>query len=341
MTLFRRLLLPTLGLSTMVGLACHSQQPSTEISAPPLPPPIILTSSAFEAAANVQLPEVAPSEYPGLHNVFRLGDHIVSGSEPHGEEAFAELAKMGVRTILSVDGKAPEVELAAQHGLRYVHVPIQYKGLTEDEITKIAKTFREVEGPFYVHCFHGQHRGPAGAAIGRIVLDGLDRETAIAEMRQWCSTAAKYEGLYRDVATKPIPSAAVTAASSFDFAPAHRFEGSRDLMISMARHWDNIKLMKKGGWAVDPEHPDLVPLQEATQVHLLYKALVDLPEVATYADDFRSWMDEGFAASEQLVRFLSECSDQDATPAELLAGLDSAYKAVGDSCINCHKVYRD
>ena len=48
-------------------------------------------------------------------------------------------------------------------------------GINEDEIAMIAKTFREVEGPFYVHCYHGKHRGPAAAAIGRVALDGLGR----------------------------------------------------------------------------------------------------------------------------------------------------------------------
>ena len=43
------------------------------------------------------------------------------------------LADMGVKTILSVDGKTPDVEAAKKLGMRYVHVPIQYRGITESE----------------------------------------------------------------------------------------------------------------------------------------------------------------------------------------------------------------
>ena len=127
-------------------------------------------------------------------------------------------------------------------------MPIQYKGITEDQILQIAKTFRELEAPFYVHCFHGKHRGPAAAAIGSVALDGLDRDTAIAEMRQWCSTAQKYEGLYATVATADIPTADETAAFEFDFTSSHQFTGMRDAMITLTRSWDEVKLIRKNGW---------------------------------------------------------------------------------------------
>ena len=56
------------------------------------------------------LPERAPEEFPGLHNVYELSANIISGSEPHGQEALETLAQMGVKTILSVDGKEPEAD---------------------------------------------------------------------------------------------------------------------------------------------------------------------------------------------------------------------------------------
>jgi len=329
----------------LLAAACSTpgDAPTTRaaVSEVTVAPPLPLTSSAFEAAANASLPQVAPGEYPGLHNVFQLSERIISGSEPHGEEALAALAEMGVKTILSVDGKVPDAATAAHFGMRYVHVPIQYKGLTEDEVAKIAKTFRETEGPFYVHCFHGQHRGPAAAAIGRIAVDGVDRERAIAEMRQWCGTASKYEGLYKAVATISVPTAAETEQYAFDFTAAHRFSGTRDAMVSLARHWDNVKLLQKHGFQVDPEHPDLDPLQEVTQVHQLYAACNELGDTATYADDYRQWMQAGFDASAQLVRFLSDCSHGTTSRAAVAAELEAAYKAVGKSCTDCHKVYRD
>ena len=45
------------------------------------------------------------------------------------------IADMGVKTILSVDGKIPDAEEAAKYGIRYVHVPIRYGGITNDHTT--------------------------------------------------------------------------------------------------------------------------------------------------------------------------------------------------------------
>ncbi|MCA9003240.1 MAG: hypothetical protein KDB61_15055, partial [Planctomycetes bacterium] len=146
--------------------------------------PMDAGTDVLAVAQNFSLTPAQPTEFPGLHNVFHLSENIVSGGEPHGREALETIAKMGVKTILSVDGKIPDAATAAELGMRYVHIPIQYSGIDENEWLEIAKTFREVEGPFYVHCFHGKHRGPAAAEVGRLILDGISREHALAEMYQ-------------------------------------------------------------------------------------------------------------------------------------------------------------
>ena len=304
-------------------------------------PPLRLEGSAYDAAARVTLPDVPPGEYPGLHNVFVLSDSIVSGAEPQGREALEQVASMGVRTILSVDGKVPDAETAEALGMRYVHVPIQYKGIEREELLKIAKTFRELEGPFYVHCYHGKHRGPAAAAVGRVVLDGVPRDRAIAEMRQWCATSSKYEGLYAAVAAAEIPTADETAAFGFDFEPAHTFEGLRAGMILMARTWDLVEVVDQSAWALDPEHPDVDPLQQATQLHQLFELIADQEEMASWQDDFRAWLEQGRAGSERLMRALSSCSQDGVLDAEWRAEADRAYDLVRESCTRCHAGYRN
>ena len=54
------------------------------------------------------------------------------GAEPHEDVAFAELAELGVRTVVSVDGAKPQADAARHHGLRYVHIPIGYDGVSEE-----------------------------------------------------------------------------------------------------------------------------------------------------------------------------------------------------------------
>jgi protein tyrosine phosphatase (PTP) superfamily phosphohydrolase (DUF442 family) len=329
----------------LVLLGCSTaSEPRHSVSSPAGPrpsAPLALEGSAYEAAGRLALPEASPTETPGLHNVYELSDDIISGAEPEGPEALATIASWGVKTILSVDGKVPDAETAAALGMRYVHVPIQYSGIDRDELLRIAKTFRELEGPFYVHCYHGKHRGPAAAAVGRVVLDGVPRDRAIAEMRQWCATASKYEGLYATVAQADLPTSEESAAYDFDFSPAHSFGGLRAGMTELARKWDLVKAAKARGWEVDPEHPDVEPLQEVTQLHQLFEAMAALDEVRAYPDDFRAWLDEGRGGSEALVRALTESSMDDAHEVQWRAAADTAHARVSNSCADCHAVYRD
>lgn len=293
----------------------------------------------------------------GLQHVYRLSDTFVTGAEPAGEVAFANLAELGIKTLLSVDGKVPDAELAQRYGIRTVHVPIRYNGITEDELLRIGKTFRELEGPFYVHCFHGVHRGPAAAAMGRVMIDGVSREQAMAEMRHWAGTSKKYEGLYAGVAQTPLPTANQTGAYAYDFEPAHRVDSLRTGMVDMARHYDMVKLLSKSRWQPLADHPDIDPLQETTQLHQLIDQVHSMGAKANWPEDFRAWMDQNHAASGDLVRALSACSQdelpeqagQDAQDGQVqqeqapawVSAADRAYTLLEASCRDCHSVYRN
>jgi protein tyrosine phosphatase (PTP) superfamily phosphohydrolase (DUF442 family) len=300
--------------------------------------PMLLEGTAYDSAAKITLPERAPEEYPGLHNVYELSPNIISGSEPHGEEALEKLHEMGVKTIVSVDGKVPDAEAAEALGMRYVHIPIQYKGLTEDELERMSKTFRELEGPFYVHCFHGKHRGPAGAAVGRIVVDGVPRETAIAEMRQYCGTSSKYEGLYRDVATARIPDAAESAAFDYDFESKHQLEGVPGLMVVISRAHDHIEDLEDRGWETDPAHPDVDALNEATKLAQAFDSACELGEVQMAQPDYVGWFESSRDRGADLVAALERLRAGDAAAA---AEASAAFGDVQINCSDCHKVYRN
>ncbi len=347
----RPVVLPSIALSSsLLFIACAQRvvADSQDAERGDIVAPLVLEGSAYEAANGMTLPAVPPTEGPGLHNVYQLSENIISGAEPEGPEALEQIATWGVKTILSVDGKAPDAETAAELGMRYVHVPIEYAGMSGEELVKISKTFRELEGPFYVHCYHGKHRGPAAAAIGRIVLDEVPRERAIAEMRQWCATSSKYEGLYSSVATARIPSGAESARSDFDFESAHSFEGMRATMIQFARKWDWIKLANKNAWAEVANHPDVDPRHEAVQLHELFETCASLPEIRAWPDDFRGWLQDGREGSAQLERALNERArllsaqvEDTALLSNALAEADTAFARIGNSCSACHDVYRN
>jgi hypothetical protein len=320
-------------LSTLALAACASRA-----ALRPMAAPLALTTSAYEAAGALPLPQQEARELPGLHHVYALSEEIISGAEPEGEQAFVELQKMGIKTVLSVDGKVPDAVTAAKYGLRYVHVPIRYSGITEEERVAIAKTFRELEGPFYVHCYHGQHRGPAAAALGRVVLDGAGRDQAIAEMRQYCGTSKKYEGLYRDIAAGALPDESVTKASDFDFAPAFRFDGVRATMVEMSRSYDTLVDLSKRAWQASADHPDATAQGEAQRLYQALSQAHDLPETALRPENYRQWMASGVEQSSALLQLLKgQPATDEATSAKAVELLGQ----IGKSCEACHAEYRN
>lgn len=337
------LALAAIGLATLIA-ACASTHSATqtEVKAARVPvqakDPLILHGLAYALAGDVVLPAGQELVAEPLHSVFRLSENIITGSEPTGRAGLQAVAELGVRTVVSVDGKAPDVEIAEALGMRYVHIPTQYKGLTDEEIDHLAKTFRELEGPFYVHCFHGRHRGPAGAAIGRIVIDGVPREQAIAEMRQYSGTSKKYEGLYRSVATRNIPTADETAAMEYAFPGRKLLDGVAGSMVPIARSYDWLELLGDNAWAMDPEHPDIDAYNEARIMSEAFAAGPSFTDYQDKPDDFRAMWATAMQASAELTEDLRRVNNGDAEmgPAAL-----EQFKIVEQACTDCHSVYRN
>jgi cytochrome c556/protein tyrosine phosphatase (PTP) superfamily phosphohydrolase (DUF442 family) len=318
----------------LVSCATGHQTDQKAQVAPPMP----MEGKAYDAAGEVKLPETAPQQFEGLHNLYKLSDKIISGSEPEGAKAFEVLQEMGVKTIISVDGKAPDAALAARYGMRYVHVPIRYKGITEQERLEIIKSFRELPAPFYVHCFHGKHRGPAATALGRITLDEASREQAIAEMRQWFGTSKKYEGLYATIAFGEMPDEATTRTCAYDFAPAHSFKGFRQAMVDISRSFGTTEKLAKNDWMPAEDHPDANALNEARRTSESFAQSLKLKEMAKASEDFRHRMEVSAKDSAMLVQLLEKQAKGDKAASEEAKAVLSTIKT---SCKSCHSKYRN
>jgi len=140
----------------------------------------------------------AGHDFPHLHNLLRVSNRIYSGGEPEGEKAFTELTQLGIRTVVSVDGARPDVQSAERHGLRYVHIPIGYDGISLEAGQMLQRLVQDAEGPFYIHCHHGVHRGPAAAAIA-CVAEGIVSGPESEAILEKAGTSRSYAGLWRDV----------------------------------------------------------------------------------------------------------------------------------------------
>ncbi|SMP54555.1 Predicted phosphohydrolase, protein tyrosine phosphatase (PTP) superfamily, DUF442 family [Neorhodopirellula lusitana] len=267
------------------------------------------------------------SEFPDLDNLLQVSDRIFTGAEPHSERAFASLAKLGVKTIVSVDGAVPDTELAGKYGLRYVHIPIGYDGIDQNAGLTFARLAREVTGPVYVHCHHGRHRGPAAAAVVCIASGEVDGEAALRILER-AGTSKDYAGLWRDVANYRIPDHGVELPTLSEVAQVQTFPAA---MANTDRAYDNLKRCRESGWATPPDHPDLVPAQQAL---LLKESLRESVRnlAAGRSSEFQRWLMESEIAAGQL---------EDALRVQNLDQVSRHFQVLSESCKRCHQKYRN
>jgi protein tyrosine phosphatase (PTP) superfamily phosphohydrolase (DUF442 family) len=293
---------------------------------------VLWASVLFAAAQDSQsspagLQEAVPKELPGLHNVHRATKIVYLGSEPHGEEAFISLKKLGITTIVSVDGATPDVELAKKHGLRYIHIPTGYDGVDEAAAKTLTRVAKEIQTPLYVHCHHGKHRGPAAAAIVCLASGTLTHDQAIALMKT-AGTGKDYTGLWKDVKNfQPLPENA-ELPPLVEVAPLDSFPAA---MAQLGRNFDNLKLLKMAGWKTPTENPDLNPANEAL---LLQEALQEcVRNLETEREpQFREWLQQSDTMASALHHALQ---------ANDLPAADPLLNALGEKCVQCHVAFRN
>ena len=292
---------------------------------------VLAVLKVFSADSPVQGP--APLESTNLHNLFRVTERIYSGSQPEADAAYQELARLGVKTIVSVDGAKPEVEAAKRHGLRYVHLPFGYDRIPSNRVVELAQAIASVPGPVFVHCHHGKHRGPTAVAVMCLSAEKWSAAQAAAWLKQ-AGTSSDYRGLYQSVASFQPPDAVALASVGPlpEVAPPSTVVAA---MVAADTHLEHLKAAQKAGWKPPAHHPDLVPAQEAL---LLWE---QLRELARHADtqarpvEYVQMLTQSEAAAEHLRALLVGSSSPDPTArATALADLVK-------TCSNCHKAYRN
>lgn len=266
-------------------------------------------------------------DYPALHNLFQITDGLYSGGEPHNEASFAQMADLGIKTVVSVDGATPNLELAEKYGLRYIHIPIGYDGIDEDAGKSFARLAAEAERPLYVHCHHGRHRGPAAAAAVCIASGDATPAQAI-EILEKAGTSENYAGLWRDVAAYAAPGKDEELPELVSVA---RIDSLVAAMAKLDRAYDHLKLCEDAGWKTPEDHPDLVPAQEALLVREgFHESGRNLG--TDYDDRFAAWL----GASEKIASELEE-----ALKANNLDVAADRFVVLKNSCAQCHKAYRN
>jgi len=245
------------------------------------------------------------------------------------------LAKLGVTTILSVDGARPDVESAAEWGMRYVHVPIGYSGIPREQemrIAKVALQAKEKGEGLLVHCHYGKHRGPAACAVALMARDGIPGEEAVEDLRR-AGTDPRYAGLYEAVrGFRPPTAEELARVRPEDLPPVAPTPDLVQSMVETDGTWTRMVAVRGAGWATPASHPDVQPAHEARILAERFREIARLKDVAGRPEEFRKFLSDAEKASWDLEAALR---------AGDAASSAAAHDRVAASCAACHKVYRD
>lgn len=282
-------------------------------------------------------PEPLTNAPPTLHNVFRVTPRVVSGSQPESDAVFAWLAAQGVRTIVSVDGARPDVEAARRHGLRYVHLPIGYDGVPTKRIAELAKVASSLAAPFYVHCHHGKHRGPAAAAVMCQAAEDWSITTADAFLKQ-AGTSPDYPGLYRSVREFRPPDPGTLAAMGDAFPEAATTPSLVQVMVTLDEHLDRLRGCQQAQWCSPQGQPDVSPAHEAVMLWEQLRELQRSDDVQGRRSDYAELLIASAKAADELRQKLS---DARGALVESLGERDAAFTLLVQTCAACHKKHRN
>ncbi len=272
-----------------------------------------------------------------LPNAYRIHKRVISGGKPGSEAAFRELRALGVKTVISVDGARPQVELARKHGLRYVHLPHGYDGVPEERARQLAKAVRDLPGPVYIHCHHGKHRSPAAAAVA-CVGAGLLRPTDAISVLRVAGTSKHYRGLYDSAKKAQRFDDALLDALKAEFPETTDVPPMAEAMVSIEHTYDNLKAIQKAGWKSPLGHPDLDPAHEALLLREHFTELLRTETVRRQPPTFQQMLRVSRDAAAALESGLRDVPASRQRPSKVVA---ESFSRISLNCKACHARFRD
>lgn len=300
-------------------------------------PPFSHATETNRQVGVVSLPRKLKSAH--LPNAIQIHAKVISGGQPVGGEAFQELEDLGIKTIISVDGATPALELARKHGLKSVHLPHSYDGIPEQRGHELAKVVRDFEGTIYIHCHHGKHRSPAAAALA-CVAAGLIEPSMSSTILKLAGTNPNYRGLYESAQSAKKLDAAVLDALNADFPESAELTPMAEAMVHLEHTFDSVKLMAANGWKSPVTRPDLNPAQGVLLLKEHFTELLRTESVAKEPEGFQKMLRESESAAAELEIAMMNWNDSKAA-LPVPDALPSSFEKIAKNCIACHTQFRD
>lgn len=265
-----------------------------------------------------------------IENLRMLNQNLYSGSEPSDLIHYQQLADMGIKTIISVDAIAPNPQLADRFGIRIVHFPIGYDGISDERTTQLAQAISQLEHPIFIHCHHGTHRGPAALCVGAIGAGLITTHQAESFMTA-SGTSPNYPGLWDAARTAtPLDDAAIQSTTDF---PAHApVPGFVDSMGQLDRLHDQLWDLADNDWQTPDEHPDLSASAISSRMYDMMRTMSTLPYMDEDGREMRQKMNESTELSLVLENQIQAGQHESALV---------TFKAFSKSCKDCHSQFRN
>lgn len=281
------------------------------------------SSAKFHGDGKVSL----QTRYPSLHNLHALTPDLYSAAEPVGEPAYDELAALRIKTVISVDGIAPNKELADQYGIRVVHIPTTYDGITDEQSQQLAHAIATMPRPIFVNCHHGKHRGPAAICVGAIGAGEITNQQAL-EFMTMAKTSPKYKGLWKAAEDARPLSRSTLHDDSIVLLERAVVADFVEGMGELSRLGDLLNDTADNGFRAPEDHPDLAPVSLAGQMHNIFRDMEDDPETIEGGDEFlkllRNSRDLASSLEQQIER-------------EEINNAYGTIQRLFESCSECHE----
>ena len=306
-----------------------------------------------QRAADVVADSVQPTKLETEHipNAVRLHEKVISGGLPEDENAFQELKALGIKTIVCVDGAKPDTEMASRFGMRYVHLPHGYDGISSQRAQELAKAVRDLEGPIYIHCHHGKHRSPAAASVACVGAGLIPPGEALTAL-EIAGTGKEYLGLYRSAREAIRIESEQLNSLDVEFRPTVKIPPMADAMVELEKPYHHLQQFSANRWKLLDSHPDIFPAHEALILREHFTELIRTEETKSYPPEFSDWLDHSKTATEEIEELLK--NEHDPALADFPAGarsvelnnetvvrLDQALERISKDCRKCHQAYRN
>lgn len=303
----------------------------------------LLTGFALTGfAAAEDPPSVRKLATKHLPNAIEVPGGLVSGGLPESQEAFEELKRLGIKTIISVDGVKPNVQMAQAHGMRYVHIPHGYDGIGESTLQTLTKAVSELPGPIYIHCHHGKHRSPTATAAVCIALGTMETDKAL-RILELAGTNPAYKGLFQTVRTTKRIEPAELAKLQIDFPSVCQVPPLVDSMVALDETFSKLNRWAQSGWKSKPDVAvdQIDAAHEAVLLREHFEEMQRLEDVSKYPAEFAQILKE----SEQAALFIESMlnpigGDRRLKPIHRKA-LEANWTTIRSNCTSCHQQYRD